>query len=819
MVALYAISGSKPKLQYQNGAGVLFSNYLLVALRNFARNKVFSSINVIGLSVGLCSCLLIVLFINDELSYDRQNEHAESIYRLESRYVADGQERRWAAVQSAMLPYVQEQSPEVVAGVRIQRNLNPVILRYEDQSFTETGLVFADSSIFDVFTLPLIHGDPATALNDPAALVVDETTARKFFGGVDVLGKTLTSVNGASFKITGVMRDLPRQSHFHFTCLGSTQLLPEGWINWSISDYYTYIRLQAPEQVTAIEERIPALVEGLFEGQANRSEYSIRLRPLLDIHLYSHIEKEFRPNGNVAYIYILGVIAAFLLIIACFNYMNLSTARAVRRAREVGIRKVMGARRTQLIQQFLGESLLLALMAALLALLILSLVLPEFNELAGTSFSFADMLQIEQLALLFGIALGTGLLAGSYPAFFLSVFRPAAVLKGSSVRLNNSSRFSLLLRRSLVVGQFVISIVLIIGTAVLLRQLNFMQSKNLGYNKEQVLVLPLSSIESRQKLPLLKERLLQHSAVNAATASFEVPGKRLPYLGGRFEGQSEETSISWRTLAVDADFLPAMGLQLVAGRNFDAAVGSDSSAAFIVNEAFARAVGWEEPLGKSYEYDFRLDSPKSGSVIGVVKDFHYASLHQAVEPLVMHIWPAHYRVLSLRLARGDIQSTLAQLDDIWQDLLPGLPFEHFFLDETYERLYQKERSLGQIFSVFTLLAIGIACLGLFGLSAFAAEQRTREIGIRKILGASTGSLSYLLSREFIILVVVANLLAWPIAWYGADAWLQNFAYRSAIDWYLFPLAAFGALLIALATVSVRAIKIAMANPVKALRHE
>ncbi|MCG3120619.1 MAG: hypothetical protein ALAOOOJD_03400 [bacterium] len=806
----------------------MLKNYLKIALRNLLKYKVYSFINVLGLAVGMASCILILLYVRDELSYDRHHEHAEQIYRVTREWFnSDGSTSlHLGHVAPPIGPLLKNDFPDILQMARINSGGNP-LLRYQDQVFQEERFYFADPNIFEIFTLPLLHGDPKQALADPNSVVLTPAMAKKYFGSAEPLGKVINFNQQVDLKVTGVMQEIPANSHFHFDFLGSLKL-PEQifgereFKNWSSNNYATYLLFSKNYSTANFLQAIPAFIGRHHpDGEKAIPQTTLHLQRLTDIHLHSQLDSEIEANGNMMYVYIFAAIAVFLLLIACINFMNLATARSANRAREVGLRKVVGAERQQLIKQFLGETVVLAFIALLLAVVFVELALPQFNAFAGKELALRSQSALFIFGSLLGVALFVGIVAGSYPAFFLSHFQPVAVLKGQKIG-STKSRF----RSMLVVFQFAISIILIVGMGVVYNQLEYCRTKNLGLNKEHIVVLPVSAGEEiARRYPDMCNQLLQHPHIAGVAASKRVPsGRLLDSSGGRLLDGEKSTPLEFRiaNVRVDHNFIPTYGMQMAAGRNFSTAFPTDSTEAFILNETAVKKIGWAAPetaVDKPFEYGNR-----QGRIIGVVKDFNYESLHQPITPIVMLIAPSSFNTVSVKIRANrpaDLAATLDFLKQKWQEYRPDFPFQYSFLDERYERLYQSEHRLGQIFGTFSLLAVFIACLGLFGLASYTAEQRTKEIGIRKVLGASVGNIVLLLSKEFTRLVTVATFVSWPLAYYAMNRWLQEFAYRINLHQQsgTFLLAAALALAIALLTVSFQSIKAALGNPIKALRYE
>ena len=812
----------------------MFKNYLKIALRNLRKHKAYSFINIAGLAIGIGCCALIMLYVQDELSFDRFHKNADRIYRVALSAAVSGTPINAATSSAPMAAALLAEYPEVRGTTRFW-DIGRVLIGHENNRFYEDGFLFADSSVFQVFTFPLLSGDPQTALVQPNSVVLTEKMAHKYFGNENPLGQFLRYDNRVDYKITGVLKDIPRQSHLQFDFLASLVTQPRSQSPvWISNSYYTYVLLQenyAPQQ---LEAKFPALVKkyvapqiqqaigkSFEEAIAAGAKYDFYLQPLPSIYLHSTAQNDLAVTSDIKYVYILTAIAVFILLIAAINFMNLATARSSNRAKEVGLRKVLGSERRQLIKQFLGESILLSLLALLIAIFLIEMLLPVFNNLAGKALSLRFSGNLVFISGLVGIALMIGAVAGIYPAFVLSAFQPAAVLKGSLSRLGGTK--SPWLRSTLVVLQFTISIVLLVGTGVAFQQLQYMKNKRLGFAKEQVVVLPIETRAGQQKYESFRQELLRNPNVVAVGATSSVPGRVDNDTVYRPEGVSNEVIYSLKVMRVSEDFLPALQIDMVAGRGFSREFVSDTSDAFVINEAAAHYMGMtpEAAVGK------RLTEVAAGAnneddqrtIIGVVKDFHYESMHQEIKPLAMSISPSDYQYITVRVRPENIAATLATLQEKWQAFEPGYPPRYFFLDADFGRLFAAEARQSQIFGHFTVLAIGIACLGLFGLASFIAEQRTKEIGVRKVLGASVQQIIVLLSKDFTKLVVIAFLLAAPVAYFVMNKWLQDFAYRTPLNPTVFVLAGVLALMIAWLTVSYQAIKAALLNPVEALRYE
>ena len=806
----------------------MFKNYVKLAFRNLKKYKGYSLINLAGLAIGIACCILILLYVQDEFSYDRYAEEYDQIYRLVLDITTpDGEDISMARTPPPWAPALAQDYPEVENYVRFKTPLVSWLVSNEegDKKFHEKGFYFADETVFDFFDLRLLQGDPQTALQEPLTLVLTETTARRYFGGEDPIGKILRLDNAYDLEITGVMQDVPRNSHFDFDILASIHTLSSlpiygdtNYLTWRSAmfpDLYSYLKLREGDSIADLEGKMPEFLKHYLGEILNRANVSIRphFQALSSIHLYSNLESEIRANSDVSYIYIFSAIALFVLVIACINFMNLSTARSANRAQEVGMRKVVGAERKQLIAQFIGESVVLAFLALLLALGVVLTVLPFFNAVSGKNLGMGMTTWSFALGIL-GLTILVGILAGSYPAVFLSSFQPVAVFRGALKAGRSNAR----LRKFLVVFQFTLSLIFIIGTAVVYNQLRYIQNKSLGFAKEQVVVLPMGDPLARDIYMTFKDRVLQEPDVLSLSGASSVPGGLIGVNLFLPEGASQGNEITLDTFMGDHDFIDALGIELVAGRAFSREFSTDTMQAFILNETAVRRLGWE---GQAINKRMSLGNFKQGRVIGVVKDFHAKSLHQRIEPLVIHIAPDPdaFHWLAVRIATQNIDRALASIQAAWEEVYPHDPFSYSFLDEDFGRLYQSDRQRGQIFLMFSILAVAIACLGLLGLASFITEQKTKEIGIRKVLGASILGIIRLLSKEFVKLVLLANLIAWPLAYLLMNKWLQNFAYRENIPLAVFPLAGFLSVFIALVTVSFQATKAALTDPVDSIRTE
>jgi putative ABC transport system permease protein len=810
----------------------MLKNYFRMALRNLIKNKIFSFINVFGLAVGLTCCMLIIAFLYDELSYDKYPEHANQIYRIGLKIIQNGGVADYPDVDVAVGAGIKNTFPEVLASTRIS-GLGDAFIRYNDKQFKEQHIAFCDSNFLQIFSIPLTDGNDKTALVAPNSIVVTSAFAKKYFGNEVAMGKALT-IGRTAFKVTGIIDKVPDNSHFHydaFISMTSNNYAINGH-TWSNLGFYTYFLLNKDADAKKLETKFPALITkyvapeaghdmgiSLAEAQKTVNSWHFYLMPVTDIHLRSNTKYELDANSDIQYVYIFSALAAFILLLACVNFTNLSTASSAKRSREVGIRKVLGSVKDQLIFQFLTESVLLTCCAMIFALLFVYLLLPSFNHLSGKHISILFFLNYKSLIAAVGLIFFVGILAGIYPAFFLSSFETISVLKGAS---SNTPAKRSGLRSGLVVFQFMISTALIIATIVVYQQLHFMQNKKLGYDKEQVLVLQDTyGLDSNQYA--FKQKLLQDSRVVNATVSRDVPvvsGEG--YMGGsqvyakENKANENESEIHSNFFRIDYDYISTLGMKIIAGRNFLKDFHGDSSAV-VINEAAVRDLGWKDN-NTALNKTIISSGQHEYNVIGVVQDFNYASAKQKIAPVMMMLGRNSGGIM-IKIKTADIEGFLADVKKEWNGYNATTPFAYYFLDDKFASLYAAEEKTGQIFTMFAVIAVLIASLGLFGLVAFTTEQRTKEIGIRKVLGASINQVLVLLSKEFFLLVCVAFIISIPVTWWAMHNWLNNFAYRINISWWIFLVAGLLAVLIALMAISFLAIKAAVANPVRSLRTE
>ena len=810
----------------------MLRNYLLNLYRNIMRNKFYTVLNVVGLSTGLAAAIFILLYVQDELSYDKYNVNYKRIYRIESDFTISGKHDQFAVVPNPMGPALQIEFPEVESFCRFYGADN-TLFRYGEVEYYEDYFYFADSTVFDIFSYELLRGDPKTCLTLPKTMVISEKIAQKYFGRDDPMGKFMVSGSGRSYQVTGIMKDQPGNSHLKFDALISgmsvaaevgvdqfNSMEPDRFWNLGM---YTYLLLKENASMQSIHDKFQPFYDKYMKplGDQVNASFNLMSTPLADTHFRQGLGGEL-PTGNKAYIVIFSAVALFLLLIAAINYMNMATARSSKRAREVGIRKVHGAFKGQLIRQFLSESVALSVLALLIAILVVTLLMPDFNNISGKSLSFSlrdnPMIFIEILA----ITLITGIASGSYPAFYLSSFLPVKVLKGHS---GADGRQSGTLRKLLVIVQFAIAIFMIIGTIVISSQIRYLKNKDLGFDKSNLVVMEIQDTTFRNKIDVFKKELLNNPDILAVSNSTGVPGSIdwIQVLKFEHEGKMEEHSTI--LAQVDFDFLDLLKLEVVRGRGFDRNMGTDATEAVIINETTMKEFGWEDdPIGKKIQYGLELEGGDNEirmmKVIGVVKDFHFRSMHNKIEPLILFISDFRGIRLTCRINPERKKQALDFIESKWNEFNAKRPFDYVFLDEQMDNMYQADEKIDTIIKIATALTIFIALLGLLGLSSFVAEQRTREIGIRKVVGASVAEILSLLYREFALLIAIAFIIAIPLAWWRLQIWLDtSFVYHQSLKWSYFIIAGLLSFLIGLGTISFYILRAATGNPVNALKYE
>ncbi len=787
----------------------MLKNYLMVALRNLKNNSTYSFLNIVGLAVGMTAFILISLYVRYELSFDKYHENAGRIYRV----IREGR----AFTPAALGPELKAKIPEVESVTRMIRQ-SKTLISYEQNHFLEEEFYWAGPETFEIFSIPFINGDPGTVLNDPSAIALSRRAAKKYFGNEDPMGKILTVSERFEFKVTGVFSDMPANSHFIVDVVAPYERyfrITSNDINgWRSNFSYTYFLLREGADAEVMENKISPLIEtplykaaGIEEPQ---SKYFF-IQPMNEIHLHSQLMQEMGPNNNIKYIVLFSSVAFLILFIACINYMNLATARSLRRGKEVGMRKMVGAQKGQLVVQFLGESVTMAAIAMILSIAMVVGVLPAFNSLVGRQLSSNPIHDPKLFVGLVIVTVFVGLFAGSYPAMRMSGFKPISVLGGAFTRSAKGST----MRNMLVLVQFSIAIFLIVCTLTVRDQLKFIKTADMGYAKEQIITLPVRGRSVRRNIQSIKTELLKYSDILAVSTSAHLPNNIDTFTSRNWIGRNLEEPIAIFYNTADYDFVDLYGMKIVQGRNFSRDFPSDEMGAFLVNETAVKVAEWESPVGRKFAHW----NGAKGEIVGVIKDFHLRSLHSPIEPLYVYLSTSSFSHISVKVRSSGIPATIEYIEGVMKKFAPSTPFSYSFFDEVFELAYFTEQRMGRIFSAFAILAIFIACLGLFGLTVFAAEQRTKEIGIRKVLGASIAKIFLLLSKEFIRWVLLANFIAWPIAYFIMNKWLENFVYRIQIDVVAFLISGGTALLIAYLTVSYQSIKAARANPVNSLRYE
>ena len=814
----------------------MLKNYFKTAFRNLIKNKFYTSINIIGLAAGLATCLLIFLYVLDELSFDKYNKNVERIYRVNNEIKFGGNYFDLAQGPAPMGATLLREFPQVEQYTRL-RWYGSFLVKKANENIQEGRVGYADSTLFDVFTLPMLAGNPKTALKEYHSLVITEKIAKKYFpqdaenNVSNIVGKTLLINDTGNYKITAVIKDIPSQSHFNFDFFVPMieDEASKDTYNWLSENWNTYVLLKKNADVKQVKAQLDPMMDKYIGPELKSvinqdiNEFKKRggfvrasLTPLKEIHLYSNKDGEIDGNGNAQVVYIFSAIALLILLIACVNFMNLSTARSANRAKEVGVRKVLGSLKKNLVQQFLTESLLISFIALIISVLIAWLLLPYFDQLAGKDIRSSTLFQPKMVLSLIILMMVVGFAAGSYPAFFLSSFQPIDVLKGKLAAGFKRS----VLRNALVVFQFFISIILIFGTVVIYNQLNYIHKKDIGFNRQQVLIIQHTDA-LRDQGESFKNELLQISGVQSATMSGYLPVNYNRSNDVFFPSPAldSKTGMSMQNWVVDENYIPTLDIKLLDGRNFSKQFLTDSTA-IIINEAAAKFLATKDILNKKlYQIkDINTKALNEWHIVGVVKNFNFSSLRDVITPLALKLGKDNGNI-SVRINTSDIPNVLSQIKNKWKAIASSQPFDYSFMDEDFNKLYTGEQRTGEIFITFAILAIVIACLGLFGLVTYASEQRIKEIGIRKVLGANVSNIVTMIAKDFLKLVLIASIIAFPVAWWAMNKWLQDFAYRISIAWWVFALASVIAVLIALITISFQSIKAAIANPVKSLRTE
>lgn len=800
----------------------MIKNYFISIWRYISRNKGFTVINVLGLAIGMTGCMLITQYVMHEFSYDDFHEKKTRIFRMQQdRYDNGVLSTRWAAGCAGIGPDMKANFPEIEAYVRLTRT--NATLASGDVFFKEDNVFYASEEFFRIFSIKLVAGVDSLVLRNPFKIAISQSLARKYFGDANPIGKILKNNGKEEYEVTGVFEDLPVNTHMEINALMSFVTLTKLWndpvLSWSWDGFLTYVLLDEHASAESVLAKIPALAEKQTGEEMKRFNAAIefQMQPITDIHLDSNFMMEFKPNGNRQSAYFLAIVAVLILVIAWINYINLSTAKSIERAREVGVRKVMGGFKSQLIQQFLFESFLLNVVAVIISLAFVVLLTPSFSDLTGRQLDYLLFKQ-NMFWIWIGILIvGGALLSGLYPAFVLSSYKPVDVLKGKFKNSNSGVRF----RKGMVVVQFISSITLIVGTFTVYQQINFMQDQALGVNIDQTLVIHSPSVTDStyaQKFPIFKRLIEQHPEVTAVTASSEVPGRQPGWNAGgiRRLSQTEAEAKQYRVIMMDHDFIPLYGLNVISGRGFSGEA-SNEYRNVLLNESAYRQMGFkkaEDALND--EIFFWGDTFR---IVGVLKDYHQESLKKAYEPLIFRYNAAPGGLYSIKFNTSNVVSSLTKFEENWKAIFPGNPFIHFFLDDHYNQQYLADQQFGKVFGIFSSLAIFIACLGLFGLSSLTAIQRTKEIGVRKVLGASIPSILRLVTKDYVLLIAIAILFAFPLTWWIMNAWLSDFAYRISLSWWVFVVPSFVVIVIALLTVSIHTLKAARTNPSKSLRYE
>ena len=799
----------------------MIKNYLKVAIRNLLKHKGYTFINILGLAVGIAASVLIFLYISHELSYDKFHEKADRVYRITADWSNQGDSRiHQLGTPHILAQTIREKYPQVEAITQITGPIMDVIIRYRDTAFKETEAFCADPTFFDVFSFPLTKGDPETSLEDPNMIIMTQSMARKYFGNADPVGKTI-EIQGfgdnAFLKVTGVMEDIPQNSHFRFDMLISMKTIyPEPSLGWDTNNYTTYVTLQEGVTESLMEEKLVEIDKIHAFGGQKHIPWIWTLEPITRIHLHSDLVSGSQPNGSIAYVRLFSIVAILILFIAGINFVNLATARSTRRAKEVGLRKVVGSQRNQLIQQFLGESVLMSLIALVFAVILIQVALPFYRNLTGKALALPYFHNPFVIPGLLGLALGVGVLAGLYPAFFLSSFKLTAVLKGSP--LAGKGRGALVLRNGLVVFQFAMSVLLIIGSLVIFRQLEYIKNQRLGFDKEHVVVIHNADALGNQ-LKAYRDRLEQLADVLGTTTCRSVPGGGTSNWGIGVEGVERQRPLNMNFMSCDQDFADVLNIKMLEGRFMSRDFPSDVDAV-VLNKKAAEYIGIENPIGKKLRIWW---TRKNLTIIGIIDNFHFESLHRDVRRmgylLPEAIDSTQKPYLLVKISSKVTSDTLSNLQKSWEAMSGGLPFEFTFLDEKVNSLYQNDSRAGRIVTLFSCLAIFVSCLGLLGLATYVAEQRTKEIGVRKVLGAPLSNIMWLLSGQFVKWVIVANLIAWPVGYWVMNRWLQGFVFRASLSIWIFLISGLAALMIAALTVSSQVIKAALANPANSLKYE
>jgi putative ABC transport system permease protein len=789
----------------------MLKNLIKTAIRHILKHFGYSILNILGLTLGITSALFLIIYVSDEVSYDRYHEKADRIYRVSSKITEPDDQFTWNVAQIPFGPQVVKDYPEVQSFVRFI-NMPRSLYKFEDKEFNEENFYYVDSTLFDIFTYEVVKGDVKSALLEPNKIILTEKIAAKYFGNTDPIGKTLTA-GTSTYEVTGVIKDVPFNSHFRFEAMASRNNLPKQLGTWGNFGVFTYLLFPENFDVKAFEtkmqEMYTAYMKPIF-GQVNITVEYI-LEPITRIHLYSTNAGEPEPTGSITYVYIFAIVALFLVLIAAMNYMNLATARSTRRAREVGLRKVVGSRRGPLVLQFLAESTAFTIISLIFSVVFLIILLPKFNLLAGKSFDLHVLYSPVVILSLLGVILVVGIFGGSYPAFFLSRFSPVTVLKGEITQGSAGSLF----RKILVVIQFTVSVIMIICTLVVFRQLNYLKTMDQGFDQKNVISLQLNQVMVR-KYPVLKQVLLDNPNIKYVSGTNTPIGEGSGKLLFNVESDQGMSQRGVNFVVVDHDFVEALGIKIIKGRDFQQDMPSDTLTGIVVNETFVKRMNWSEPIGKKIELGDA--NTLRARVIGVMQDYHQTGMYNEIESLLL-AYRTRHNVVYIKLTGNDTQPTLSYIEAKWKEVFPGQPFTYTYLAERFNRQFEADEKRGLIFTLFTILAILIACLGLFGLASYMVEQRTKEIGIRKVFGANESIILRLISKDFLVLVTIGIVIAVPVAYYFMSSWLQNYVYRTKIGVPLFIIAALLTILITFITISYKAYQAAIMNPANSLKTE
>ena len=790
----------------------MIKNLLKTALRHIRKHFGYSLLNIIGLTLGITSAMFLIIYVSDEISYDRYHEKADRIYRVSSKITETDDQFTWIVAQIPMGPQVVQDYPEVESFVRFI-NMPGELYKYEDKEYIENNFYYADSTLFDIFTYRVLEGEVQSAVRDPGKIVLTRTAAARYFGDTDPIGKIIKSGDD-SYEVTGIIEDVPSNSHFRFDAVAARNNLPKQLGNWGDFGVFTYLLLPEETDVKAFEEKIQGMYDAhmktIFEPLKINIEYI--LEPIKKIHLYSTNAAEPEPTGSITYVIIFGIVALFLILIAAMNYMNLATARSAGRAREVGLRKVVGSKRGTLIGQFLSESIVLTVISLIISAILLIVLLPKFNLLAGKSFDLSILYSPEAIISFIGIILVVGIAGGSYPAFYLSHFNPVTVLKGEVTRGSAGSLF----RKILVIVQFTISVAMIICTLVVFRQLNYLKTMDQGFDQENVISLRLLNQDMVRKYPVLKTSLLENNDIEYVTSTNTPVGEGSGKVIFNMETDQGMSQRGINFAVVDHDFVEALGIDIVEGRDFSQDMPSDTLYSVVVNQTLAKRLAWTEPIDKKVQLGDGAQI--NARVIGVMEDYHQTGMYNEIESLML-VYRERNNIVYLKLNGRNNEQTLEYIKDTWEEIFPDQPFTYTYLSERFNNQFEADEKRGFIFTLFTILAILIACLGLYGLASYMVEQRTREIGIRKVFGADEKSVVRLILRDFLILVSISIVIAVPVSYYLMTRWLENYVYRSGISVLLLIFAALITIALTLITISFKAYKAAVLNPAESIKTE